>query len=69
MKPSHNIAADDSYSNKILQNLENKVLERGMIFDFPDFIGERCIKASKQSHNYANNKNDKGQQITLITYM
>ena len=55
--------------HKILQNLENKVLERGMIFDFPDFIGERCIKASKKSHNYANNKNDKGQQITLMTYM
>jgi hypothetical protein len=40
-----------------------------MIFDFPDFIGDRRIKASKKSHNYANNKNDKGQQITLMTYM
>ena len=40
-----------------------------MIFDFPDFIGDRRIKASKQSQNYADNKNDKGQQITLMTYM
>jgi DNA repair photolyase len=69
LKPSHNIAADESYSNKILQNLENKVLERGMIFDFPDFIGDRRIKASKKSQNYADNKNDKGQQITLMIYM
>jgi hypothetical protein len=56
-------------SNKTLQNLENKVLERGMIFDFPDFIGDQRIKASKKSQNYADNKNDKGQQITLMTYM
>ena len=69
LKSGHNIAANDSYSNKILQNLENKVLERGMIFDFPDFIGDRRIKASKKSQNYADNKNDKGQQITLMTYM
>ncbi|MBV9175562.1 MAG: hypothetical protein JO327_04310 [Nitrososphaeraceae archaeon] len=69
MKSDHNIAADDSYSNKILQNLESKVLERRMIFDFPDFIGDRHIKASKQSQNYGANKNIKGQQITLMRYM
>ena len=68
LKSSHNIAADESYSNNIIQNLENKVLERGMIFDFPDSIGNRRIKASKKNHNYAN-KNDKGQQITLMIYM
>ena len=69
LKSDHNIAADDSYSNKILQNLESKVLERRMIFDFPDFIGDRHIKASKQSQNYGANKNIKGQQITLMRYM
>ena len=73
LKPSHNIAADDSYSNKILQNLENKVLERGMIFDFPDFIGDRRIKANRnkeENHHYtAADKNDKKQQVTLMTYM
>jgi hypothetical protein len=41
-----------------------------MIFDFPDFIGDRrIIKARKKSHSYTNNKNDKEQQITLMTYM
>jgi DNA repair photolyase len=69
LNPSYNIAADDSYSNKILQNLESKVLERRMIFDFPAFIGERHIKASKKSQNHGANKNDNGQQITLMTYM
>ena len=70
LKPSYNIAANESYSSKLLQNLENKVLEKGMFFDFPDFIGDRRIKASnKNHHHYTNNKNDKEQQITLMTYM
>jgi DNA repair photolyase len=72
LKPSYNIAANESYSNKVLQNLENKVLEREMLFDFPDFIGDRrIIKASrKNNHIYTdNNKKEKEQQITLMTYM
>ena len=73
MKPSYNIAANESYSSIVLQNLENKVLGRGMIFDFPDFIGDRrIIKASKKNnhHHYTdNNKKEKEQQITLMTYM
>jgi hypothetical protein len=71
LKPNHNIAANESYSSKVLQDLENKVLEEGMFFDFRNFIGERRIKASKNNNHdhYTNNKNDKEQQITLMTYM
>jgi DNA repair photolyase len=75
LKPWYNIAANESYSNKVLQNLENKVLEKGMFFDFPDFIGDRRIKASKKNnhHHYTNtnnsNKNENEQQISLMTYM
>jgi DNA repair photolyase len=58
LNPSYNIAANESYSIKVLQNLANKVLERGMIFDFPNLIGDRHIKSSK-----------KEQQVTLVTYM
>jgi DNA repair photolyase len=70
LKPSYNIATNESYSSKVLQNLENKVLEKGMFFDFPDFIGYRRIKANKKNHyHYTNNKIDKEQQITLMSYM
>ncbi|MFL6431255.1 MAG: SPL family radical SAM protein [Nitrososphaeraceae archaeon] len=70
LKPSYNIAASESYSSKVLQNLENKVSEKGMFFDFPDFIGGRRIKADKKNHHHnTNNKNDNYQQITLMTYM
>jgi hypothetical protein len=32
-------------------------LEKGMFFDFPDFIGDRRIKASKKNHHhYTDNK-------------
>ena len=67
LKSGHNIAANESYLNKVLQNLENKVLERGMIFDFPDFIGDRHIKASKKNYCHTNNndKNDKEQKLFL----
>ncbi|HYY49811.1 MAG TPA: hypothetical protein VE643_02980 [Nitrososphaeraceae archaeon] len=61
MKPSYNIAANASYSSKVLQNLANKVLERGM--DFPNFIGDRHIKSSKKKNR------NKEQQTTLVTYM
>jgi DNA repair photolyase len=63
LKPSYNIAANASYSSKVLQNLANKVLERGMIFDFPNFIGDRCIKSSKKKNS------NREQQTTLVTYM
>jgi hypothetical protein len=63
LKPSYNIAANASYSRKVLQNLANKVLERGMIFDFPNFIGDRCIKSSKKKNS------NREQQPTLVTYM
>jgi DNA repair photolyase len=70
LKPSYNIAASECYSSKVLQNLENKVSEKGMFFDFPDFIGGRHIKANKKNHHHnTNNKNDNDQQITLMTYM
>lgn len=70
LKQSSNIAANESYSSKVLQNLENKVLERGMVFDFPDFIGVSRIKARKNYHHYTNNnKKNNDQQITLMTYM
>jgi hypothetical protein len=72
MKPTYNIASNEYYSIKVLENLKNKVLEKGMSFDFPDFIGERCIKANRnkeENHHYSADKNDKKQQVTLMTYM
>jgi DNA repair photolyase len=74
MEQNYNIAANESYSSKVLHNLENKVSERCMSFDFPDFGDKHIIKANnKKNNNYdytAVNKNFKRQeQVTLLTYM
>jgi len=72
LNPNYNISANKSYSNKVLQSLENKVLEKGKFFAFPGFIGDRRIKPSKNNNNHQytnNNKNENEQQITLINYM
>jgi hypothetical protein len=49
LKPGCNIAANESYSSKVLQNLEDKVLEKGMLFDFPDFVGDRLLKQTRRT--------------------
>lgn len=66
LKPRYNIVANENYSRKLLQNLEEKVLEKGMFFDFPDFIENKRITASKKDHtaSYMNQ-----QQPTLMNYM
>jgi DNA repair photolyase len=78
LTPSYNIAANESYSSKILQNLENKASEKGMSFDFPDFIGNRRIikannkrKENNNNHHYTTNNKSykKQQQVTLMAYM
>jgi DNA repair photolyase len=57
----NNIAADQSYSNRILGNLREKVLRRGISFDFPDLIGIRFVEKNKLSNN--------ANQLTLLNYL
>ena len=64
LKPGYNIAANETYSRKAIGSLEQKVLEKGMIFDFPYLIGRRKIKG-----NANNNNNNIGQQLTIMSYM
>jgi DNA repair photolyase len=66
LKPWSNIAVSACYSSKVLQHLKGKVLEKGMLFDFPEFIEERHIKASKNNHH---TNNDTKRQVTLARYM
>jgi DNA repair photolyase len=66
LKPCYNIAASLCYSSKVLQHLRGKVLEKGMLFDFPEFIQEKHIKTSKNNHYTIN---DAKRQVTLARYM
>lgn len=66
LKPGYNLGANESYSNKVMQNLKQKVLERGMFLDFPDYMRSRLIKG-----RFARSTMDagSGQQLTLMKYM
>lgn len=61
IRSGYNIAADQSYSNRILGDLRETVLRRGMSFDFPDLIGIRCVEKNKLSNN--------ANELTLMNYM
>ncbi len=61
LEPWCNVTVNESYESRVLQNLEEKVSEKGMIFDFPDLIRTRRPN-SNQSYNG-------GQQVTLTSYM
>ena len=61
LKPGYNVTASKTYETKVIQNLKEKVLEKGMIFDFPDLIGSRRLNSNKSY--------DGGHQVMLMSYM
>ncbi len=67
LKPGYNINANEDYSTRVLQDLKQRVSERGMIFDFPVYIRSRQIKGS-HARNVIHRVGP-GQQLTLMKYM
>ena len=61
LKPWYNVTASKTYETKVIQNLKEKVLEKGMIFDFPDLIGSRRLNSNKSYNG--------GHQVMLTSYM
>jgi DNA repair photolyase len=65
MKHGYNITANESYSRQVLQNLKEKVLKKGMLFNFPSLIAGRRIKENGKN----NNNGVEQQQLTLMGYI
>jgi hypothetical protein len=63
LNPRYNIAASESYSSKVLQALKEKVLKKGISFDFPHFVGKTHTSKINHTKGYAE------QQFTLTKYM
>jgi DNA repair photolyase len=59
LKPWFSVSASKNYETKVIQNLKEKVLQKGMIYDFPGLIGRRRL----------NKKNNGGHQVMLMNYM
>jgi DNA repair photolyase len=57
----HNIAANQSYSDTIIENIREGAIHRGMTFDFPDLIGSKCLETNNVSNNTS--------QLSLMNYM
>ena len=47
MRQGYNLYVDKTYSDTILKNLEEKVLEKGMLFDFPQLDSNIQMKKNK----------------------
>ena len=61
LNANYNIAANQSYSNEILNNLRQRILSRRMESDFPDMIRSRTV--------VRNNASTTPNQLTLVDYM
>ena len=62
MRQGYNLYVDKTYSDTILKNLEEKVLEKGMLFDFPQLDSNIQMKKNKL---IGSDKN----QLTLTNFM
>jgi hypothetical protein len=60
LKPWSNFGANKSYETKVLQNLTEIVLKKGMILGFPDLKGNGHLHSNK---NYSG-----GEQALLMNY-
>jgi DNA repair photolyase len=67
LKPGYNINANECYSTRVLQDLKQRISERGMIFDFPAYMRNRQINGSHVRDVI--HRMGPGQQLTLMKYM
>lgn len=47
MRQGYNLHMDKTYSGPMLKNLEEKVIEKGMLFDFPHLDENRHMAKTK----------------------
>ena len=64
IKMGYNLAANQVYSKKVMHDLEEKILERGMLPCFPDHIKTKAIERKFDSGG-----NGARSQLTLLKYL
>jgi DNA repair photolyase len=61
LNKDYNLDADNDYTNTVLKNLKEAVLQRNMYFDFPPLIDSRSIKIKNSDNN--------SKQLTLMNFI
>lgn len=62
MRQGYNLYVDNTYADTILKNLKKKVMEKGMLFDFPHLDENRHISKN-------NLKDTNKDQLTLLNFI
>jgi hypothetical protein len=62
MRQGHNLYVDKTYTDTMLKNLKKKVMEKGMLFDFPHLDGNRRMTKNKL-------KGFHKDQLTLLNFI
>jgi DNA repair photolyase len=65
IKTGYNLATNQVYSKKVMHDLEEKILERGMLPCFPDHIKTKAIERRFVSGG----NGARSQQLTLLKYL
>jgi DNA repair photolyase len=63
LMPEYNLSVNENYSQGLLAKLEEKIVKKGILYDFPEFIGSRRIK-----RNTRNPSNLGGGQLTIMEF-
>lgn len=61
--PGYNLSVNENYSQGLLAKLEEKIVKKGILYDFPEFIKRRRIKG-----DIRNPSNLGGGQLTIMEF-
>jgi DNA repair photolyase len=63
LMPRYNLSVNENYSQGLLAKLEEKIVRKGILYDFPEFIRSKQIK-----RNIRNPSNLGGGQLTIMEF-
>ncbi len=63
LTPGYNLSVNENYSQGLLAKLEEKIVKKGILYDFPEFIRSRRIKRNIRSSSILG-----GGQLTIMEF-
>jgi DNA repair photolyase len=63
LTPGYNLAVNENYSQGLFDSLKEKIVKRGILYDFPEFIGIRRINRNTEIPS-----NPRGAQLSIMEF-